>query len=124
MAYHFDIQEPSPSLEVIASVRLVKEVLNHSEQGSDRLISHRTCIVARLRELGCGLGHVVGYHIESWAEGIGYMPKFDVMSKHVHAHVDMPSCRLVGRMQAYGDGTLIVNVGVGRMWITETEVLQ
>ena len=52
------------------------------------------------------------------------MAEFNVMVKHMHAHVDVPGRGFVRRMKSHGDGALIVHVNVGGARITKTKVLE
>ena len=52
------------------------------------------------------------------------MAELNVVTKHMHAHVDMPGGRLVRRMQPHGNGSLVVHIDVGWARVTKTEVLE
>ena len=93
--------------------------MDHSERGSKSLITHSTSVVTLMRGLGRSFGHVVGYHVKSGAKGSANMAKLNVMTKHMHAHVDMPGGRLVRRMQPHGNGSLVVHIDVGWARVSE-----
>jgi len=77
-----------------------------------------------VRRLGRSFGHVIRCHIESGTEGGGYVSEFDVLAKHVHAHVDVSSSGLVCWVKAHGNRPFVVHIDVGGTRITKTKVLK
>jgi phage-related tail protein len=70
-------------------------MLDHSERGSNRLITHSTSVVTLVRGLGRSFSHLVSYHVKSGAKGGANMAELNVLTKHMHAHVDVPGVGLV-----------------------------
>ena len=99
-------------------------MLDHSDRGSKHLIAHSTSVVTLMRGLGRSFSHVVSYHVKSRAKGGANMAELNMMTKHMHAHVDMPSGGLVRGMQPHGNGSLVVHIDVGWARVTEAEVLK
>ena len=71
-------------------------MLNQCEWGSERLRTHSARLVLLVHRLGRSLGHATLHHIESGTEGGGDVSEFDVLAKHVHAHVDVSRACLLG----------------------------
>ena len=51
------------------------------------------------------------------------MSEFDVLVKHVHAHVDVSSSGLVCWVKAHGNRPFVVHIDVGGTRIAKTKVL-
>jgi hypothetical protein len=99
-------------------------MLNQCDWGSKRLRTHSARVVPLVRRLGRSLGHVIRHHIESGTEGGGDVSEFDVLAKHVHAHVDMSSGGLVCWVKAHNNSPFVVHIDVGGTKIAKTKVLQ
>ena len=99
-------------------------MLNQCEWGSKRLRTHSARVVPLVRRLGCSLGHVIRHHIESGTEGGGDVSEFDVLAKHVHAHVDVSSGGLVCWVKAHRNSAVIVHINVGGTRIAKSKVLK
>ena len=99
-------------------------MLNQCEWGSKRLRTHSARGVPLVRRLWRNLGHVIRHQIESGTEGGGDVSEFDVLARHVQAHVDVSSGRLVCWVKARSNSPLVVHIDVGGTRIAKTKVLK